>query len=525
MRRGFLLDSRRTKEGPGAETSFQSNRTTLSSPPTTPVADQTNSLSSSNSASQTAVNSSVDPGTGRVEYTPHSIPVPILKLPSVSRASAKENTAWSPRLWLEGLNFVRLPGGYGTSHVSPGPDTLCVLCPETKAEILKLSSWPLALLPLPSVSPYRISKTQEKGLGMFAAIDLNPGDLILQERALLITTVSWPQADIPNLNPAYRNPGKLIGQMIKSGGLDASSASHFYDLYAFEDPKQKRMTVTKGNAQLQEEEAGSLEMAIVNTNSVMLGRLPGEYKGDHCAVCKDLSRINHRCFRSSPCLVLIKNDFHSCQPNATYRFSHRSFSFVLHALCPIKKDEEITISYVDMLLPRSGRQERLRQTYGFECTCPCCSLHKKKSEASDKRRKILEMSCNQLPTLEASSAEMLLQAWFSTAESDPIKSTDTLLRPLLDTIVSMEKESLVIDQIVEGAYATLCKIYLAMEQKDEAQMWARKCAEMCRAHVDEVMRSDERDKGTRLESERWEDVARWPERTPWWGRRPTTRSG
>lgn len=46
--------------------------------------------------------------------------------------------------------------------------------------------------------------------------------------------------------------------------------------------------------------------------------------------------------------------------------------------------EELTISYIDGLLPRHTRQERL-QEWGFNCTCSLCSSTPEEVEASDKR--------------------------------------------------------------------------------------------------------------------------------------------
>ncbi|KAK3311198.1 uncharacterized protein B0T15DRAFT_408829, partial [Chaetomium strumarium] len=60
---------------------------------------------------------------------------------------------------------------------------------------------------------------------------------------------------------------------------------------------------------------------------------------------------------------------HSCVPNAFVGFHKRTA--VLRAERPIQEGEEITISYIDNMLPTSARHEALR-LYHFECVCPRC---------------------------------------------------------------------------------------------------------------------------------------------------------
>ncbi|KAG4432714.1 hypothetical protein IFR05_011814, partial [Cadophora sp. M221] len=60
----------------------------------------------------------------------------------------------------------------------------------------------------------------------------------------------------------------------------------------------------------------------------------------------------------------------SCTPNAFIVFDSRTVS--LQALRPIKKDEEIFISYIDPTEDVSLRQSRLKQRYFFTCKCTRC---------------------------------------------------------------------------------------------------------------------------------------------------------
>ena len=77
---------------------------------------------------------------------------------------------------------------------------------------------------------------------------------------------------------------------------------------------------------------------------------------------------------------------HSCNPNAFVRFDVPPASSAadlpiggnisVHALRPIRKDEEITISYVDTIYPFDRRQQELKERYFFTCRCDLCALRR-----------------------------------------------------------------------------------------------------------------------------------------------------
>uniref|UniRef100_A0A0E0KVK7 SET domain-containing protein n=1 Tax=Oryza punctata TaxID=4537 RepID=A0A0E0KVK7_ORYPU len=68
---------------------------------------------------------------------------------------------------------------------------------------------------------------------------------------------------------------------------------------------------------------------------------------------------------------------HSCCPNAKAykRDEDTDGNAVIIALEPIKKDDEITISYIDEDVPYEERQAQLAD-YGFVCMCPRCQEEK-----------------------------------------------------------------------------------------------------------------------------------------------------
>ncbi|KAG9832963.1 SET domain-containing protein, partial [Aureobasidium melanogenum] len=63
---------------------------------------------------------------------------------------------------------------------------------------------------------------------------------------------------------------------------------------------------------------------------------------------------------------------HSCEPNASVLFD--APRLMMRSLAPIKKGEEVFISYVDNTDPFYRRQALLRLRYRFECKCSKCQL-------------------------------------------------------------------------------------------------------------------------------------------------------
>ena len=72
-----------------------------------------------------------------------------------------------------------------------------------------------------------------------------------------------------------------------------------------------------------------------------------------CALSTHLSALNH-----------------SCVPTANARVNQGLLH--LNALVPIKKDDEITISYIDTNLPVDERRKVLLEHYRFVCCCAKC---------------------------------------------------------------------------------------------------------------------------------------------------------
>eukprot|EP00933_Yihiella_yeosuensis_P028643 TRINITY_DN22476_c1_g1_i1.p1 TRINITY_DN22476_c1_g1~~TRINITY_DN22476_c1_g1_i1.p1 ORF type:complete len:361 (+),score=79.97 TRINITY_DN22476_c1_g1_i1:111-1085(+) len=77
---------------------------------------------------------------------------------------------------------------------------------------------------------------------------------------------------------------------------------------------------------------------------------------------------------------------HSCAPNAYHCFNEKQKRLTVHCMRPIKKGEEVTISYVKVWQKKEDRQMELQHQYRFHCRCQVCTLPEKEQEVSDERR-------------------------------------------------------------------------------------------------------------------------------------------
>jgi tetratricopeptide (TPR) repeat protein len=64
---------------------------------------------------------------------------------------------------------------------------------------------------------------------------------------------------------------------------------------------------------------------------------------------------------------------HSCEPNVATASASNSHKITFLAIRPIKKGEELSISYIDETKPFPERQRILSESYAFTCQCEKCS--------------------------------------------------------------------------------------------------------------------------------------------------------
>jgi len=151
------------------------------------------------------------------------------------------------------------------------PISLCLLYPGARESLLALPDFPAPYIHYSSPIPYSISSVPGAGLGMFAAFDLNPGELILRERPMIVLPIGIPYA--PGMTV---HPDQILESLLEK--LCSSSREAFYRLHNCKGPASGR----------------SRASGILDTNTLATDALPGEYNGLYGAVCRHLSRINHR---------------------------------------------------------------------------------------------------------------------------------------------------------------------------------------------------------------------------------------
>ncbi|THU78220.1 hypothetical protein K435DRAFT_786345 [Dendrothele bispora CBS 962.96] len=212
--------------------------------------------------------------------------------------------------------------------------------------------------------------------------DIEYGELILTERPLLVFPAS------PRHMSSLAYPKHFTIDQIQQAQLN--QLEKLMETLVDQMPKENQEAYKKLANCHQEDGSGPL-LGIARTNGFPIGdyyepKIPGfpEAATRYSATFKDISRINH-----------------SCRPNACRDWDSPTFSFHLRASKPIKKGQEITLSYIsDAVDPTSERQRQLA-SYGFTCTCEACS----NPEISDPRSKQIKELLN--PTVSMINPMML----------------------------------------------------------------------------------------------------------------------
>ncbi|KAK0452141.1 uncharacterized protein EV420DRAFT_1559086 [Desarmillaria tabescens] len=211
----------------------------------------------------------------------------------------------------------------------------------------KLTLEPESLSPecqtAPSERMYFVKDASSRGLGAFAARDIQRGDLILSEKPLL---------PFPHGAPS---PAELR--------LAAEKLS----------PKELLVFLSLKNSQSHREDT---IYGIYNTNAFADG-----------GIVVEASRFNH-----------------SCRPNARYSYHEATNRQRIFALTEIPKGEEIFVTYLGGRnaygATRNQRQMRLRAKYNFSCSCAACSLDRQETLESDRRRLEIASIWDRMPMFD-----------------------------------------------------------------------------------------------------------------------------
>ncbi|KAH9917518.1 uncharacterized protein B0H18DRAFT_35759 [Fomitopsis serialis] len=318
--------------------------------------------------------------------------------------------------------------------------TTCILLSGQAPQILASPGFPrdparprhahlYDIRPVPALpAPEQINTEVE--LGLFATSSLEPGDLILSERPLLLTLRALP-----------------------AGSAPGTSADDILERAAEAMPaRERRAFLALRNCKTHGDPRLSRARGIVATNALGIGSLPG-HAGDCAVVCERTCRANH-----------------SCSPNAVARWDLPSFSVELRARRPVRAGEELTISYLpDLTLPRAARVDLLRASYAFTCACTACALSGAARTRSDARRALLARQ----RSLGYDDARFA--GWLREGAGERVVAACESVMALID------EEGCVEDGVWAVGLHWLCRAYCALGRDEEARACARRATGLARA--------------------------------------------
>ncbi|ORY59243.1 uncharacterized protein BCR38DRAFT_351933 [Pseudomassariella vexata] len=245
---------------------------------------------------------------------------------------------------------------YSNPDFADGRGIIFFTSPERAAEVARSSAFtnPAVVRSVPELnaaeSPYwRVEYVEGKGMGMIANKNFRIGDHIMS---------STPSFMI-DYNVFHYVPENQVVQMEADAAstLPANHGAIFMNLSTHDEVDSYETRVAK----------------IILTNSFDIeekGVVSREDEEEETwyTVFPEISRLNH-----------------DCRANADYHFDVTTLTQHIHAVRPIAAGEEITISYVDPILPREVRRKRLETSWHFPCSCSLCMQNEHQTNASDAR--------------------------------------------------------------------------------------------------------------------------------------------
>ncbi|KAH7027278.1 uncharacterized protein B0I36DRAFT_364506 [Microdochium trichocladiopsis] len=187
---------------------------------------------------------------------------------------------------------------------------------------------------------FTIRNSPGKGLGVFAATAISPGQVVLQE-SQVIHCKYLARPDDPRQFEQHRN---VLGQW---NDLPSNLRTHLAALHVAEDAPGARAYLRTFT---QREHAHPL--AIFYSNSHIYIDIESKPRRGLFPLA---SRINN-----------------SCEPNLLHDITSDGVINCV-AIRDIDAGEELTISYVGSYLTNEARKKHFRGLWDFECDCPRCA--------------------------------------------------------------------------------------------------------------------------------------------------------
>ena len=205
-----------------------------------------------------------------------------------------------------------------------------------------------------------IEQDKIKGLILMAKEDIEKGTLIIASKAIEYIT----KEDKKTIKFYYQKEGyqmKLINKIKERMMYCKEDIPEIYELY------------DKSNANLSLEERKEKYAKNISKNSIInVEKMKGIFSN---SIATKLYLYDQ--FDTALCLFYYPSFMsHSCLSN-TKMLGIGNFVFIF-AEKLIKKNEEITTSYIEFTEEYKKRQEKLKKYYGFECKCELCLFEKNK---------------------------------------------------------------------------------------------------------------------------------------------------
>ncbi|CAG8890936.1 unnamed protein product [Penicillium egyptiacum] len=120
---------------------------------------------------------------------------------------------------------------------------------------------------------------------------------------------------------------------------------------------------------------------------------------------------------------------HSCEYNSTVGFDGEEL--YVKAMRPIKKGEQIFISYIDTTTPYDIRRNELKERYFFDCQCTKCQM---RAETLEDRFLSTPKDMTPLETAEREALELMQKATATSTEpADAIEKLEAAMHKLHET--------------------------------------------------------------------------------------------
>ncbi|KAI6884433.1 hypothetical protein KC360_g4218 [Hortaea werneckii] len=199
-----------------------------------------------------------------------------------------------------------------------------------------------------SAALFELRHTVDRGYGLFAATDIQRGTCIFKEAPLVLIT-RWRSHDPKTMDDISEKLYELSPNQRRAYRLLHKEVDDDYSM-TFRTMKDRLAGMKTKSDQASRLERLLDDFAIFKTNGVQAG-IGGRH--GH-AVFLTYSRLNH-----------------SCSPNAHHAYNAPEGLEMLHATRDITAGEEITITYINLLLTPRQRAAELQQ-WGFACACKSC---------------------------------------------------------------------------------------------------------------------------------------------------------